>query len=148
MAETLFPVFDVPEIPAPAAAAERKCKPSVLFDFDSGDFVRDATGNMVETDGRTAYVQRCLKICMTERFACLSYGRDTGVDMIDAMGQKSCEAVQSAVERTVTEALMVDPETEYLRNFQFAWRDSKLYCSFILKGKDWAEVPLQFEVTA
>ena len=138
----LFPVFDVPTVRTPAASEERQYKPSVYFDFEEGDFRRDGRGNMVECSAREAYVQWCLKNCMTERLTCLSYGRDIGAEMIDAMKQETREAVQSAVERTVTETLMVNPKTEYLRGFEFTWNDSSLSCSFVLKGRDWEETRL------
>lgn len=139
MANTLFPVFDVPEIIAPAAAAERKYRRSLYFDFEMGDFRRSGSGNIVEADGREAYCQWCLKVCMTERFTCLAYTNDIGAEMIDALSQADREAVESALERTINETLMVNPKTEYVRGFEFSWKDDGLHCSFNVKGYDWEE---------
>ncbi len=149
MAEkTLFPVFEVPQVQTPAAAAERKYRRSVSFDFETGDFVRDGSGNMVEADGREAYMQWCLKVCDTERFTCLSYSTDIGPEMIDALAQPSREAVESAIERTITEALMVNPKTEYVRGFTFRWEADTLYCTFIVKGQDWEEMTISRKYAA
>lgn len=147
MANQLFPVFDVPEVSTPAAASERKYKPSVYFDYDLGDFRRDSSGNMVEASGHDAYIQWCLKTCMTERFTRLAYSADIGTELIDALDQDTREAVESAVERTITEALMVNPRTEYVRAFTFTWEAAELRCTFIVKGREWEERQLSLNYT-
>ena len=140
MAEkTLFPVFDVPEIPTPTPAEEQKYKPSVHFDYELGDFKRDGANKMVIADGREAWRQWCIKTVQTERLAFLSYSSDTGVELYDAFKQADKEAIESALERTITEALMVNPRTEYVRGFEFSWKSDGLHCEFIVKGKEWEE---------
>lgn len=140
MAEkTLFPVFDVPEIPTSTPSEGQKCKPSVYFDYTLGDFKRDGANKMVVAEGREAWRQWCIKTVQTERLACLSYSSDTGVELYDALKQADEEAVESALERTITEALMVNPRTEYVRGFEFTWDSDGLHCGFIVKGKEWEE---------
>lgn len=146
MAETLFPVFEVPEINVLTAAKERKYRRSVFFDYETGDFLRDGSGNMVAADGREAYQQWCLKTVMTERFTCLSYTTDIGTEMIDALAQADHAAVESAVERTINEALMVNPKTEYVRDYVFSWRNENLECSFNVKGQDWEEQTIRIKI--
>ena len=116
------------------------CSPllrSVYFDYETGDFLRDGSGNMVPADGREAYRQWCLKTVMTERFTCLSYTTDIGTEMIEALAHADRAAVESAVERTINEALMVNPKTEYVRDYVFSWRNETLGCTFNVKGQDW-----------
>lgn len=120
MAQNLFPVFEVPQIITPAAAVERKYRPSVYFDYDAGDFRRNGSGNMIVAEGQEAYRQWCLKTVMTERFTRLSYTTGIGTEMIDALAQADRAAVESAVECTINEALMVNPKTEYVRSYQFS----------------------------
>lgn len=139
MAESLFPVFPVPEVKILTAAEERRYRRSVSFDFERGDFLRDGSGNMIEADGREAYRQWCLKTVMTERCACLSYSTDIGTECIHAFSLADRAAVESAIERTVHEALMVNPKTEYVRGYQFDWQGDSLFCSFVIKGQDWEE---------
>lgn len=72
MAENqLFPVFDLPEIPDNPEYDERYY-PSVYFDFETGDFLRDGAGRMITSAGREAYMQWCLKVASTERLSCLA----------------------------------------------------------------------------
>lgn len=76
MAENqLFPVFDLPEIPDNPEYDERYY-PSVYFDFETGDFLRDGAGRMITSAGREAYMQWCLKVASTERLSCLAYSDD------------------------------------------------------------------------
>lgn len=139
MPDTLFPVIDVPAIVTPTAAEEQKYKPSVFFDYEVGDFCRDGAGKMIPSDGREAYMQWCIKTVMTERFVCLAYSTDIGTEMIDALTQADHAAVESALERTINEALMVNPKTEYVREYEFIWRGAELRCNFTVKGQQWEE---------
>ena len=42
-----------------------------------------------------------------------------------------------AIERTITEALLVNPATEYVRDFEFTMEGDQLYVSFLAKGREW-----------
>lgn len=138
----LFPVFDVPELATVTPAEEQKYKGSVYFDYSLGDFRRDGAGKLAVAEGREAYAQWCLKVVMTERLAHLSYNSDIGTEMREAMAQADVEAVKSSIERTITEALMVNKATEYVRNFEFTHSPAELRCEFTVKGKDWEEIRL------
>lgn len=135
----LFPVFDVPQISTPAPPEEQKYKPSVYFDYVLGDFRRDGANKLVVVDGREAWMQWCIKTVVTERLDRMSYSSDIGAELEEALKQADTEAVESALERTITEALMVNPKTEYVRDFQFTWDSDGLHCEFTIKGKEWEE---------
>lgn len=137
--KNLFPVFDVPEITTPAPAEEQKYKPSIYFDYILGDFKRNGANKMIEADGREAYRQWCIKTVLTERLDRMAYSSDIGAELDDALKQADRPAVESAIERTITEALMVNKRTEYVRGFEFTWKNEDLYCDFIVKGKEWEE---------
>lgn len=137
--KNLFPVFDVPEIITPAPAEEQKYKPSVYFDYALGDFRRDGANKLVTADGKEAYMQWCVKTVLTERLDRMAYSSDIGTELEDALKQVDLQAVESAMERTITEALMVNKRTEYVRNFEFTWDSDGLHCDFIVKGKEWEE---------
>ena len=79
MADQLFPVFDLPEIPDDPEYEERY-RSSVAFDFDKGDFVRDGSNKMVRADGREAFMQWCWKVVQTEREAFLAYSDEIGTE--------------------------------------------------------------------
>ena len=140
MAEkNLFPVFEVPEIKISTSAEEQKYKPSVYFDYELGDFRRDGANKLVVAEGKEAYKQWCIKTVLTERMERLAYSSDIGIELHDALKQADRQAVESALIRTITEALMVNPMTEYVRRFEFTWSSDSLYCEFIVKGKEWEE---------
>jgi len=127
----LYPAFDVPEIveqqqtePAP------KYGKSWLFDFEKGDFVLDGAGRVVEADGHTAWVQWCMKTVLTQRFAHLIYSFDYGTEIEEALKQPSRKAVEAELERVITEALLVDPRTEMVRDFTFEWEGDLVKVSF------------------
>ena len=127
----LYPVFDVPEIveqqqtePAP------KYGKSWLFDFVKGDFVVDGSGRVVEADGHTAWAQWCVKAVLTERFAHVIYSIDYGSEIEQALKQPSRKAVEAELERVITEALLVDPRTELVKDFAFQWEGDAVKVSF------------------
>lgn len=49
------------------------------------------------------------------------------------------ESRESEIERTITEALLVHPATEYVRDFEFTHEGDETYCSFTVKGYPWEE---------
>jgi len=139
MAENqLFPVFDLPEIPDNPEYDERYY-PSVYFDFETGDFLRDGAGRMITSAGREAYMQWCLKVASTERLSCLVYSDDIGTEFDELAEIPDRESRESEIERTITEALLVHPATEYVRDFEFTHEGDETYCSFTVKGYPWEE---------
>lgn len=141
MAETknLFPVFDVPEIETPTQAETRSYKPSVYFDYEKGDFRRDGAGKMTYSTGKETYMQWCIKVVQTERDAFMAYSTDIGTETEAALAESDRAAVESALEKTITEALMVNNHTEYVRGFEFSWEADALHLTFTVKGKEWEE---------
>ena len=142
----LFPVFDVPEIVDTSKPEREHYRPSVFFDFEAGDFKRDGANRMVEATGKEAYMQWCMKVTATERDAFLSYSTRIGTEMEYAAAQPDHPSVEASVERTVTEALMVNPKTEYVRDYAFSWKNETLGCTFNVKGQDWEEQTVSVEI--
>ena len=142
MSEQLFPVFDVPEIDTQSQEDSRPYKPSVYFDFEKGDFRLDSAYRITIATGQEAYIQWCRKVVETEGDACLAYSTDIGIEGETALSELDGAAVESAIEKTITEALMVNVHTEYVKNFQFLWTADELHMSFIVKGKEWEEVTI------
>ena len=143
----LFPVFDVPEIATTTQTQTRRYKPSVYFDFDEGDFKRDGAYRMTVSSGKEAYMQWCRKVVMTERDTCLAYSTDIGIEGEAALAESDRAAVESALEKTITEALMVNVHTEYVRNFEFSWNPDSLWITFTVKGKEWEQTTLSVQYT-
>lgn len=138
----LFPAFDAPDIIEDSQQYEKDYKKSILWNWETQDFVRDGANRLVYCDGLEAYKTWCFKIARTERFACLAYPDEIGVEMEEALQENSNKAVESAVERTLTESLLTNPCTEYVRDFSFLWEGDNLVCRCRIKGLEWAEFPL------
>ena len=127
----LYPTFEPPTIveqEQPQLAPEYP--KSYLFDFEKGDFVLDGAGRIVIADGHRAWVQWCVKTVLTERFAYLAYSWNYGAEVEQAIKQPDRALVEMEIERTITEALLVDPRTELVRDFAFRWHADELYVSF------------------
>ncbi len=129
----LYPAFEMPELVEQARPKPEPDYPeSYLFDFEKGDFVVDGAGRVVIANGHTSWVQWCVKTVLTERFTFLAYSWDYGVENEEALKNPNRAAIEAEVERTITEALMVDPRTELVRDFAFRRHADELYVSFTI----------------
>ena len=138
----LFPVFELPQIPE-SDREDEIYRPSVYFDFYKGDFVRDGANRMVKAEGREAWIQWCLKTANTERMTCLAYSRDYGTEFEEIMKYHADrESREAEIERTIREALMVHPATEYVAGFEFKHEGDSTWCEFTVKGYPWEESEL------
>lgn len=139
MSQPLFPVVQVPEFLPENMGYDAEYRRSAKWDPEAGDFVRDGANRMAECDGREAYSIWCFKIAQTERYRCLAYPDSIGVEMEHAMDNDDEETVESMVQRTITEALMVNPRTEDVLDFEFSWDGDNMHCRFKVKGAGWDE---------
>lgn len=139
MSESLFPVVEVPEFTIENTEYDTDYKRSVKWDPVAGDFVRDGANRLVECDGKEAFAIWCFKITQTERNRCLAYPDSIGTEMERAMDDDDENVVESMVQRTITDALMVNPRTEDVRDFIFSWEGDSMHCSFKVKSTDWDE---------
>ena len=137
MSEALFPVVEVPEFLPENTKYDTGYKKSVRWDPEEGDFVRDGANRMVVCDGREAFAVWCFKIAQTERYRCLAYPDSIGTEMERALEDEDEKTVDSMVQRTITEALMVNPRTEDVWDFDFSWDGDQMHCTFKVKGVDW-----------
>lgn len=135
MEQSIFPV-DVPDFTDERNEYDRRYKRSVKWDAEKGDFARDSAKRMVECDGKESFFQWCFKIAQTERYRCLAYPDCIGTEMERAMEDDDEKTVESMVQRTVTDALMVNPRTEYVGDFEFTWENDRMHCAFFVKGID------------
>lgn len=140
MSESLFPVVDVPDFIPESSEYDTEYKRSVRWNPAEGDFVRDGANRMVECDGREAFAIWCYKIAQTERYRCLAYSSDIGTEMERAMANDDEKTVESMVARTIEDGLMVNPRTEWVRDFEFTWNGDNMTCTFKVKGIDWEDV--------
>lgn len=126
----LFPTFDAPVLAEDSTESQVQYPQSWLYDFENGRVVIDGSGRAVMADGLTAWAQWCIKAASTLRFANLAYGPDFGCEHETARRQPTRKAAESELERAITEALIVDPRTEVVRDFTFTWSGDELLVSF------------------
>ena len=125
----LYPVFEVPDFVAKKNEENRKqqYKPSVYFDYATGDFRLDGAGRMAGASGREAYMQWCIKTVMTERDAFLAYSTKYGAELETSLAQSDRASVEASLERTITEA--------------FTWPEpDSCDCEFVVKGRGYDEI--------
>lgn len=134
MSGVLFPIVEVPEFTPERTTYDTVYRRSAKWDPQAGDFVRDGANRIAVCDGREAYAVWCYKISQTERYRCLAYPDAVGTEMERAMGDDDEKTVESMVERTITEALMVNPRTEDVFAFAFSWNGDNMHCTFNVKG--------------
>ncbi len=123
MAQNLFPVFDVPAALAEDVQIQQKYRPSPLFDIESGEFILSGARQTMYGSGYDAWVLWCTKSILTQRWAHYGYSGDVGIEMDEAFKEPDRKSIESALERTVTEALLADPmeRTQQVKDFEFAW---------------------------
>lgn len=100
---SLYPTFKLPKMALrQRKPAEKTYKQAPMFDYDTGDFVRDGANRIVMANGKEAYMEWCLKQCVTERGTKLAYSDKIGVEIVKATtGASDSDAVQSDIERTI-----------------------------------------------
>ncbi len=136
---SLYPEINLPTIIAPQTVSRKKYSPAPSFDFATGDFKLDSHGRMILDDGQDAFEKWCLKTCMVERGTRLAYSDKIGIEFETAAKKSSPEAVKSAIIRTLTEAILVHPAAEYVKNFNFELEGDNLRVTFDVKGRDLPE---------
>lgn len=131
---------EVPEFLEDSTEYDTRYKRTMKWDPVSGDFVRNGANKVMECSGEEGFMIWCLKTAMTERYACLAYPDEIGVEMEDAADDDDAEIVELQIERTITEALEVNPRTEYVGDFNFIWDGDDVHCTFNVKGVEWDAV--------
>lgn len=134
MAENLFPVIELPKTITIKKQYDQSYKPSYQWDFEIGDFVRNGANKIPMCSGQEAYKTWCIKAIATERKTCLSYPHAIGAEMITAFQKPTQRTQESAIERTIKETLLVNPRTEYVRDFSFNWCADFVQVTFKVKA--------------
>ena len=138
MANSLFPVFDVPATVATETDIETEYAPAPMWDIEAGDFVTDGAGKALYGSGYDAWVLWCTKSILTQRWAHYGYSDNEGIEAEEAFQQPDIQASESFFERTITEALLADPmgRTSQVRDFEFRWEADSLWITCVVVGTD------------
>lgn len=136
----LYPTINLPTLVSPRSqATEKKYRLAPKFDFERGEFLFDGAGRIIIADGKETFEQWCLKTCMTARGSRLAYSDKIGTEFFSATKEPDPAAVRSAIIRTITETILVNPAAEYVKDFEFDGSGDELHVSFSVKGRNWAE---------
>lgn len=140
----LYPVFEVPTVAEEEQGEAYQYPPSSFFDFETGDFTTDSTGRMDASDGVDAWKQWCLKAVYTQRDAFAAFTNGYGIEEDEIFQEPTRMAQQSAIERTISEALMADPynRTLFVRDFRYTWKDDGVSVTFTVMGQENREAVL------
>lgn len=103
-------------------------KGTYAFDFETGDFIRNADGSIKILNEFEAYVQWCQKAMLTRRYKYRAYTSKFGKDIVGSTLDQ--EAIELELTRTTQEALMVHPMTESVSDFTFTWDGSSVYYTY------------------
>lgn len=117
---------------------------SVAFDLEKGDFILDGSNRMLVCDGIEAFKMWCYKMAITQRYSCIAYDDEIGTELEESTSAQEQEVIELELERAITEALLVNPRTEYVRDFSFVWNADEVVCTFVVKG---IELEEEFEIT-
>lgn len=117
--------FEMPATPA-ARTTAYSYPPSWLFDFANGDYILDGGGQYIEADGYQAWVQRCVKALLTQRYAFPIYSRNYGTNFIKTTSYPKRDLARSMIQREISESLLSDPGTGAVRNFVIDWVGDEL----------------------
>ncbi len=124
----LFPFFTVANKEQEQTPGPLKFGKSWRFDFSKGDFYLTPTGSVVEADEEEAYRQWCQKALLTPRYRYVIYSRAYGSEYDELIGKGLSRGVmESEVKRMTKEALLVNPRTAEVTNFNFSWENNILY---------------------
>ena len=143
MAKTLA-VVSVPDFKSESSRYDTKYKRTAKWDPVKGDFERDGANRIVSCTGEEGFMIWCFKVAQTERYSCLAYAKSIGVEMEDALAADNQKVVESMVQRTITDALKVNPRTEYVTKYEFTWDTDSMHCTFTVKGIEWDKL---FKIT-
>lgn len=133
MAETLFPVIQQSQLIKEQDIYDKQLRKSFSWDIEKGDFILDGGGRVAESSGLEAYEIWCRKAVATVRYGCLAYPPEIGTELDRAMKKKTRKACETAIERTIKEALKANPRTEYVRGFSFTWEGDHVKVDFTVK---------------
>ena len=103
---TLFPVEESPEFIDDGDQLDRDYHYTVAWDVEKQDFVLNGKGQMEQCDGVEGYKVWCCKMALTQRYDCAAYPDEIGTELNEALAEDSEKTVESAIERTISEALL------------------------------------------
>ncbi len=126
MADNLFPAGYETETATPddtSSGTASGYRPGLRFDYETGDFIQDGRYRIQDADGVESWEGWCKTCLLTERYHCLAYSTDFGIETTEAFAAESHDKAEALLTRQITEALQADPygRTDYVEDISFIW---------------------------
>lgn len=104
---------------------EVKATKTYKIDFDAGRIIG-------ETDNLDALLQHIAKMLMTERFRCLIYNHEIGIETEPLQNSNHSEdLVKAFLKDSIEDALLWDSRILGLANFEFTFKGRDVYVTFL-----------------
>lgn len=140
-------MFEVSSVLSQDQVVSEPYPASWAFDVETGEFVTDGGGRVCYSDGYEAWKLWCCKTIATQRGSHLGYSSGVGVESDRALAEPDRASVMSALERTITEALLADPLGRTLRVYDFSFslygEDATASCTILGKSGDTASITVK-----
>ena len=93
------------------------------FDYETGDYKRDGKNRIIDADGIESWRAWVINCMSTQRYACLAYDTDFGIEWDKVFAAESHEEAESILVRQITEAVLADPygRCEYVEDIKIDW---------------------------
>lgn len=133
----IYPEINLPTLTIPRSKSARLSeKISPKFDWNFGEFLFEPSGKIKMSSPRESFENWCIKAVLTERLSRIAYTSKYGVELNKIATLNDVELAKSEITRTITEALMVNPRVEYVKNFVFRLVGDRAEVGFEVKGKE------------
>lgn len=149
MSDQLFPVFDVPDdISTTDAGDTMEPQSDYQYDQETGEFATDGAGRILIASERDAWITWCTKCAATERGASIAYSDQYGIDFDEVRLQETRAGAETVLTRTITEALLIHPMTESVREFEFEWEgdEMRMACNIYPKDGEAQQINLNYRI--
>ena len=128
-----------------AADTQIGYKPSIHYDINKGEVVRDGTNKVMTATGIEAWQQWCYNCLNTVRGSCAAVPYVFGIDREAVFKAESKEEAETILTVQITDALMADPykRTKYVSSIDFNWlTPDSVELTVLVQGIDDAEIDI------
>lgn len=144
MVALMFPVIPNPTraIVAPAVSTARLMPPDLLCDYETGDLVVDASGDIVLADGVRAWQQCWINRLLVQQAAYHVYPRSLGINHTRLMRLPTRGRIEAEYTGRIQRQAARDRATREARRIRFAWANDTCYLSVVLVAITGDNIPV------
>ena len=133
----VYPTINLPTLVAPRSQRNPKLdKIAPSFNFEFGEFEFTLDGRPKMATPQETFEQWCVKVCFTERVTKAAYTYRYGVELEEIATISDIAVARSQIVKTISEAIMAHPITEWVKNFHIKIKGDCVWVAFDVKGKN------------